>query len=357
MQETPECDRTKYCSNCDFPMESWDSYCGHCGQRYRPGRLTFKDLMHEFAESVFEVDSKTFRTIAGLFVPGKLTIAFNEGRRRRYVHPLRVFLVSGVVFFAMINFITLQDLNLGLRGMTEGRLESSYRDSLVHEIDTVRQNLPPELQNDREVAMALDSVQKALAGTSGQGYNYLLIITWPKGYLAMPDVQQVRVSTQAYFLGSPEALMDRHGIKDWVSRLVNRQVIKLNRDPTQFSNFLLGHLSWMILLMMPALALLLKLLYIRRDYNYPEHLVFLFHDHALVFLALSVAVLWDKNLEGPFTEFLFLALVVYLYISMRRVYKQGWFRTFVKFSLLGISYIFLFGLFLALNFAVSALLF
>lgn len=53
-------------------------------------------------DEVLDVDGRIFRTIRLLFTrPGQLTADFLSGRRARYVHPLRLFLVvSGLYFLA-----------------------------------------------------------------------------------------------------------------------------------------------------------------------------------------------------------------------------------------------------------------
>ncbi len=356
MEKHPGDSEDRKCPNCGHPFNPDDRYCAHCGQKHYPGRLTLWDFFNEFAESLFNVDSKIFRTFFALFVPGKLTRAFIEGRRRRYVHPLRLFLVTALIFFAALNFIMLQDSGEDLKRLSDARLETSYRDFFIAEMDSLRRQLPWQLQQDAEAGMALDSMQKYLDVNQNEGYHHLLKVTWPKGFLSLPKMDQIEVSHQEYYLGDPDALLERHQINDWPSRLLNRQMMKLNKNPGQFSTFILGHFSWMLLLMMPALAGVLKLLYIRRDFYYPEHLVFLFHTHSLVFVALSLAMLVDA-FDGVFSALTWVGIIVFLYLALRGVYGQGWFRSLVKFSLMVISYLLLFGLFLTLNLLISALIY
>jgi hypothetical protein len=53
----------------------------------------------------------------------------------------------------------------------------------------------------------------------------------------------------------------------------------------------------------------------------------------------------------------FLWVSVYSYISFRKVYKQGWFKTLVKFLLTGVVYLFLIWVFFIAELLTSALLF
>jgi uncharacterized protein DUF3667 len=59
------------------------------------------DLFHDVAHEFLHVDSKIFRTVKLLLLrPGFLTREYFEGRRVRYVSPLRLYLVFSVIYFA-----------------------------------------------------------------------------------------------------------------------------------------------------------------------------------------------------------------------------------------------------------------
>ncbi|MGH7464371.1 MAG: hypothetical protein ACREK1_04290, partial [Longimicrobiales bacterium] len=98
---------------------------------------------------------------------------------------------------------------------------------------------------------------------------------------------------------------------------------------------LLEYAPHMVFLLLPLFALMLKLLYIRRSRYYAEHFVFALHVHAFVFVMFTVMFIlpWDW-LNGM----LVLWIVVYVWLALQRVYRQGWFRTTVKWSTLGWTY-------------------
>ncbi len=90
---------------------------------------------------------------------------------------------------------------------------------------------------------------------------------------------------------------------------------------------------------LPLLAGFMKLLYWRPRRYYLEHLLLLLHNHAFVFLWLSVWLLATHWLRSPGWEsVLNLAmgayLTRYLYRSMKLVYAQSGSRTFLKFTAL-----------------------
>jgi len=70
-------------------------YCHRCGEKLPDAHdLTLKHFLHHGLHELTHFDSKIFRTVqALLFRPGFLTVEYLAGRRKRYVLPLRLFLV------------------------------------------------------------------------------------------------------------------------------------------------------------------------------------------------------------------------------------------------------------------------
>ena len=130
------------------------------------------------------------------------------------------------------------------------------------------------------------------------------------------------------------------------------------RSPGDALRFAIGNLTWMILALIFALALVMKLLYIRRRKLYVEHLVFLFHNHAFGFLIFSINYLLNFVLNtDAFIGFSTIIFMTYCFIAMRRFYQQRFFKTFIKSGILLISYFLLFSIFVVITMLVSILLY
>ena len=102
MSETAALD--ELCATCG--ADALGPYCHACGER----RLGLEDesLVHFLREQVHEVtsaDGRLWRTVKALFVPGKLTEEYVQGRRGLYVRPVRIFLVVNVLFFLWVGVI------------------------------------------------------------------------------------------------------------------------------------------------------------------------------------------------------------------------------------------------------------
>jgi hypothetical protein len=99
--------------------------------------------------------------------------------------------------------------------------------------------------------------------------------------------------------------------------------------------------------LLPLMALVLKVLYPLSKRYYVEHLLFVVHYHAFVFLILTLQVLFarlgsfTRMPETPVDVTIFavsLYVPVYLYKALRRVYEQGHPFTTVKFLILIFAY-------------------
>ncbi len=356
----------RYCPNCYYPIEQSDHFCGQCGQKYTTGKIPIKELFREFFESVLNLDAKIFRTIGALFIPGKLTIEYFKGRHNSYFRPVRIFFVMAIIHFAIISFSGFDGLNFNFSedGAPFDIKKDSYHAVFLEEMDTTRQRILKKFNDDTTVDRALDSLATALKGSREDSIEI--------GYL---DFQRdfaikgkdLTIAKKDMFELSNDELCNKYEVHGFMERLIVRQGIKLLADNASFSRYLVGQLIWMVILMMPALALVLKLLYIRRKRYFVEHLVFSFHYHAFAFLIFSIAFLaidwmaWqDQGKKSELSQPAFIALaltLIYLFIAMKRVYQQRFFKTFFKYSFLNFSYLIIFVVFLVGTVIASALLF
>src|SRR6476660_2797237 len=92
-----------YCENCGAPMAG--PFCAQCGQAAIDYRRSFRHVIGDVLDSFLNWDSKFFATTAWLITrPWHLTNQFLAGRRVRYVHPLRVYLLVSILFFFVVNY-------------------------------------------------------------------------------------------------------------------------------------------------------------------------------------------------------------------------------------------------------------
>jgi hypothetical protein len=92
-----------YCSNCNENLQPGFAYCPACGQKTGRVVVPFRSLAKDFAEDYFSFDSKILRSLLPLLLrPGFLTIQFLQGRRARYIPPLRMYLTISLLAFLLL---------------------------------------------------------------------------------------------------------------------------------------------------------------------------------------------------------------------------------------------------------------
>jgi hypothetical protein len=96
------------CANCQTPLSG--AFCAHCGQRVKPLNPTLRELAGDVWAEVTDVDSTLLRSVRYLFTrPGFLSREHAEGRRARYVSPVRLYLVFSVLFFAAASLVAQRE--------------------------------------------------------------------------------------------------------------------------------------------------------------------------------------------------------------------------------------------------------
>jgi hypothetical protein len=97
-------------------------------------------------------------------------------------------------------------------------------------------------------------------------------------------------------------------------------------------------------ILLPLFAGLLRLLYVRREWFYAEHVVFALHTHAFAFLVFTIALLLfaaDAHswaMRSALFSGTTVVIPMYFLIAQKRVYGQSWRKTFLKAVLLGTAY-------------------
>ena len=97
-------------------------------------------------------------------------------------------------------------------------------------------------------------------------------------------------------------------------------------------------------LLLPLLELAMVPLYRRPRRYYVEHLLFLVHNHAFLFVlfglvAIAGMLTASRAVTAPLSFLVSIAVPVYYYRALRRVYGQSRWRTLGKMTGLGVAYL------------------
>ena len=300
------------CPGCGADVTA--AYCAQCGQRVTTPVVSVRRLLRDVLEDQFSINGTLPRTLAALFFkPGWLTNEYLRLRISPYVPPFRLYLVASVLFFLVISFRTGQPTLT-----VEDRAELDSIGRALHDSAAARRarGEPPPRQR---FGISIDPTQP----------NWAENVTVNLGNERLNAMIRARLQT----LGNrpPEEALGR----------VTRGVLE-NAPKVMF-------------LLLPLYAFLLKLLYIRSKRYYVEHFIFALHVHAFAFvLFLPVTLLQHV----PYVPIILIAwLMLYFWLALKRVYRQGWVKTTVKWVLLGQTYGIAvgFGVFVALLAAIVTL--
>jgi hypothetical protein len=92
--------KTDACRNCHTLLSPEDNFCKHCGQENHDLKVPFRYIILEILGGMYYFDTKFFVTTKAMFTrPGKITKDFNEGRRARYLLPMRMYFFVAFLFF------------------------------------------------------------------------------------------------------------------------------------------------------------------------------------------------------------------------------------------------------------------
>ena len=168
--------------------------------------------------------------------------------------------------------------------------------------------------------------------------------------LAIPD-DSLRKMVKKY--GLNRYVNIRFPSASWFSRFMIKQVVKNRLQGSgTFNDNMEKTTPKLIFILIPFIALLLKLLYIRKKIPYFNHIIFSIHFLSFVFLLLWMR-LFGSRITDRFSLIVYLLLLIYLFLALLKVYRQKKGKTFVKFLLLFFGSFFMLALFFLIAASIS----
>jgi Protein of unknown function (DUF3667) len=270
----PATRESPYCRNCN--AHAPDHYCPHCGQETNEHLPSAREFVYEFVLHYFAAEGRLWRTLGVLALhPGRLTIKYLRGRKRKYVLPLRLYLTVSVVFFLLLRLAT---------------------------------------------APAAERVSAAFHRSVNDGHSTFTILDLGFG-------KALRKADGSFTCNLPKWLCNR------ITERVVQPPGELERRLSNLTPQLFSHLSTAVFLLLPLFAFYLQLAYFKRTYG--EHFLFALHVHSFWFLGLLVLLLplpeWIRIVVEAY-------LIVYSVVALRAVYASVWWATVLKGLLIGFAY-------------------
>ncbi len=360
------------CLNCGTPLKG--PFCYYCGQPDKNLVRFFPALVRDVLEDFMDLDSRVMRTLKPLLLhPGKLTRDYLDGRRFRYTPPMRLYIFSSMIFFVLAATLAGSAIDISSSNEGEGKtFQLGVNEDSVSEVEKKlqaaaatlehsNQQADPAIEGSPDVSADHSPAEPAEAPLSGADES------------AAPDADAASGSgnTDEHSGWEDISFGDKPwhretnpliipGMPAWVNDWVNDEIAEspqkekeIEDNPNLIIDKMFDVLPVTVFILLPLVALLFKFWYLFAGKYYVEHLIHALHNHSFLFVVLILTLLVDSlaswvepGEQGPlstfsswFTSILLLWMPIYLLISLKTVYRQGWFLTLTKFSLMGISYL------------------
>lgn len=264
------------CLNCGAELNG--SFCAACGQRVVPADPTVSELAGDVFEELSGYDGRIASTFRNLLHPGRLTIDYLQGRRVRYLSPVRLYLTVSVIYFLIaastpVNVIT----------------------------QTKTRNV-----------------------SAGEGIN--INLTDPAVNNGVPLTAEDRAELVKQIQTAP-----------W---FIRGMLTAIATDPQGFRGRLFTIMPRVFFAMLPVFAGILALFY--RGRRFPTALVFAAHLHAFAFLGATLAELAKMTrsqvVQGTVSGIVILVFAWYALASLRAVFGGRWPITIAKALGIGFTY-------------------
>ncbi len=374
------------------------------GDQARPGLpypfaviALLREVVHHLAVEVFEdffhLDTKLWNTIKASFTrPGKITLDYLDGKRVRYVPPVKFYVFVSFIFFLLLGKISDHVIDASNKSTKNGKEDTNSMSITLNELQggkkiqhrkdssdlsrmefdfTSKDSLKKDL---KRLKYASDSVINKMLieediDTTAENRNGLrkMLTLIPEQSLALDtakprysiygkvefstkeEYDQFKENIHNYTNEEVDSLLKSKGEKaNWFNRQMVKKQGKFdwkNKDDIkEITHAIIKSISLTMFIMMPLTAILLLLIFYRKKYYY-EHLIFSIHIHTIFFIVLSfvfaIQVYISENFGGKLLPWSFLVCLIYLISSLKHNYKQTWGKTIAKFLLMSIPYFFI----------------
>lgn len=297
-----------HCANCGTALQG--PFCHRCGQHDFDFNRSFGHVFHEALENFFHFDTKLFRNIVTLlFSPGRLTAAFNAGKRAAQMPPLRLYIFVSLIFF-FVEFTGPKDEQKVMQVDPQDR--GALADALKETRDNLKENgtTGPE----HKIAEKLDQLTDKVEGKDAQ----------PAGKAAAKKPAQ------------PKSALER---------TLEEKGEYVYRHQHEVAEAFLHAVPKMLLFCLPFFALYTRFLFRKSGQVYLQHLVVALHFHTFIFLWVLARDGWSgtAGLVSPVLGGLIafacnLWLTAYPVVMLRHLFGNSWKRTIFKAVVLFLAY-------------------
>ncbi|MBI9052511.1 MAG: DUF3667 domain-containing protein [Bacteroidales bacterium] len=280
------------CPNCG--AEEVGKFCPNCGQSNKDFNKPLKEIVGELLDSI-NLDIRLLNTLIPFFTkPGFLTREYFNGRRKRYVPPMRLYMFFSILFFFLVQYVDVEDnhgedknpISEPKNSIMSFSLSNSETDSLEFGVDPIT-----------------NSSENLITGLSASDREKI--------------ISEVSIDST-----TPETL------KEIIIGGMNA-----NDKKEMFKDKFLKYLSYVLFVLMPFFALTLMMILWKSKKLYVHHLIFSINFHTFIFGLSSVIIILGEILPdfiSGYIIYLWWGIPLYLLIGIKRFYNRKLIGSFFK---------------------------
>lgn len=350
--------KTEVCPNCGA-QQGDANFCPNCGQKNNSHKPNFFEYIRDAVENLFAFDTKFYRSLIPLlWKPGKLTQYFNEGKKASYVLPIRLFILITILLLAVVG------------------CQERFDKENWYDIDAPEKG-QPAMMSDTTALKASELLADSTAASTAilDSMETHGIIEWDeenqryissaqkRGFAVNSDIEilekYIEFATKNPDLSVDTALARMNEERSFYHLLVYSNCLKLVRmESGELSRYMRRNILYILLLHIPVIAFLLKLVFINKRIHYVDHFVFGLHVQTAIFAyALIASILHWTTGFNIFWWLYGVGMFVYLFIALKRYYRESRILTTLKFILLNTLMLVVTLIFILLVTSVSVILY
>lgn len=343
----PDVNQSHHCFSCETPITGL--YCANCGQKNDDYRRSIFSLINEVFQSFTAIESRIWRTWAALlFKPGKVAREFANGRRTYWSTPVRVYLAMSILLFGFLNITQMQLMSIDvdvrpIEGVNKPVDELTAEDlkvvPAVHFFET-RKRI-----DARNATRNFDLIAKKIEGDNGVKIDFdsddadRAVEKIDEFAEQNPDISEEgknQLKAVSERLKSASESNEKKGMtfssfdgKEYRIDSFSEIVIGIIQNPQDLNAAFYKYLPRILFLMMPF-TMLISILFIRGRGNalMYDHLVHAAYIHAVAFFLLFIGIAISLIAPGtPAPPILLVILLIYLPLSLKRMFGRGWIKT------------------------------
>jgi hypothetical protein len=334
--------RGEVCLNCKHPLDISDRFCPNCAQRNSKKKINLQDLISEFFASFLSYDSKLWQSLKLLFLkPGKLPLAYMDGKRNQFTNPFRFFLSIAIIFFLVASqyIIEDEDINKIEDGISKIGVEldsqtSSSQKDYFNELKDNIANQDMKKEDSAEIISLIEKIESSAAQQEKPNNK--------KDSVPGKDEGLQKLLKENNYLKYEEAIakeLVKDSFSGWMKFRFHRGLAKIQKSFTGFLNFVIPKIPFFMFFFVPIFSILYSLLFIGSGKRYVDHMVFNFNLSSFLLIVFAVYLIITAYWNVDWLIYVFnLGIFYYTYRAIRNFYQQGRFASFFKSFFIALSF-------------------